>query len=147
MRFGQYIQKLREAKGLSLTDAARELGITPQRLCDIEKGRKNFQKQPKTDFLRNIAAVYDHPFANLVANTEYFQYEKSIVTDLLAELEPLSIELDQKVLEMLIEARQYTPEMETLAADTRRLTERLKQALVLANTRFGRGLRPTKPVP
>lgn len=141
MRFGEYIQKLREAKALTLSEAARELCITPQRLCDIEQGRRNFTSQPPLILMRRLAALYDHPFASLVTNTEFFQYEKDIITDLLADLEPLANQLETKVLEMFLEAKQYTPEMESHAAVAHKLTQELKMGILLAKTRYSRAIR------
>jgi len=141
MRFGDYLQKLREAKSYTLKDAARELGISPQRLCDLEQGRRNFTKPPPLILLRKIAALYDHPFVNLVTNTEFFQYEKSVITDLLQDLEPLASQLEAKTLEMLVEAKQYTPEMEAQAAEAHRLTLGLQMAILLAKTRYSKAPR------
>lgn len=139
MRFGEYILNLREAKSLSLTRAARELGITPQRLCDMEQGRRNFKRKPPADLLKRIAAVYDHPYTNLVENTEFFQYEKSLLCELLADIEPVSEELTSKAVAMLVEAKHYTPEMEAMAGETVRLAQSLSVALGVAKTRAKRG--------
>lgn len=136
MRFGEYIQNLRIVKGYNLTTAAKELGITPQRLCDIEAGRRHFTKNPPLELLKKIAVVYDHPFTNLVTNTEFFTYEKSIIADLLATIEPVSENIERNALEMLVEAKQYTPEMEALAIDAFALSGDLKTALALAKARF-----------
>ena len=139
MRFGEYIHRLREAKRMTLAHAARELGMTPQKLCDIEQGRRNFQKQPSIEKLQKFAAVYDHPLSNLITNTEFFQYEKSIINELIVEIEPVSAEMENKALEMLVEARQYTPEMESLACEAHALTQRLKTAIAVAKARCARG--------
>lgn len=138
MQFGKYIRSLREARELSLSDAAMDLGITPQRLCDIERGRRNF-KRPPFDLMRKIAEVYDHPYANLVTNSEFFVYEKNIISELLENIEPITQTLSQKTLDMLIEAKQYTPELESLAAETNKLVADLKLALLLAKSRLDSG--------
>jgi len=140
MHFGDYICKLRLAADFSLTDAARDLGMSPQRLCDMEQGRRVF-KHPPLELLRNISAIYKHPFASIVANTEFFQYEKQIVSALLSDLDPLTRELEQKAVAMLVESRQYTPEMEALCSEAVALTQALKMALMLAKTRFSKAPR------
>jgi len=146
MRFGEYIQRLREAKNYSLTYAARELGLTPQRLCDIEQGRRNFKRHPPLDLLKRLATVYDHPYTNLISNTEYFVYEKVLITDLLDDLEPVVKALETKALEILVEAKQYTPEMEGLATETHKLSQDLKMGLMLAKARHSRAFRvPADP--
>lgn len=138
MRFGEYISKLREAKAYSLTHAARELGMTPQRLCDIEQGRRNFKRHPPLELLKRIAAVYDHPYTNLISNTEFFTYEKIIISDLLDDLEPVAKSLESKALEMVVEAKQYTPEMEALAGEALKLTQDLKMGLMLAKAKHSK---------
>lgn len=136
MKFGEYVQSLRMAKNLSLSEAARELQISPQRLCDIEQGRRYFTRPPPLSVLKKIALVYDHPIAHLVTNTEFFQYEKSLIHDLLASLEPIAKNLENKALEMVIEAKQYTPEMESLATESHALTQDLRAAILVAKSRY-----------
>jgi transcriptional regulator with XRE-family HTH domain len=152
MIFGEYIQKLRLVKGLTLSQAARDLGMAPQRLCDIEQGRRTF-KHPPLQLFRKLATLYEHPLSSLIENTEFFQYEKSIVSGLLSDMEPLIVKLEAKALEMYVEAKQYTPEMEAFAAENVSLTQSLKMALMLAKTRFSKapkmksdGSTPTKKV-
>lgn len=145
MDFGAYIQKLREEKGLPLAEAARQLGLTPQRLCDMEAGRRNFLKPPPLQLLKNMSVVYDHPYAQLVSNTGYFQFEKTIVHDLLGDLEPIAAKLEKGALDMLIEARQYTPEMEVMARDAVAYCQDLKAAILLAKTRYSKGASSALP--
>lgn len=138
MQFGQYIRSLRLAKELSVAKAAKELGLTSQKLCDIESGRRNFV-HPPFELMKKVAAVYDHPYANLVANAEFFAYEKTIIGELLGNIEPLTEKLESKTIEMVIEAKQYTPEMEALARDANKLATDLKLALLLAKARLDKG--------
>lgn len=140
MRFGDYIMKLRESVGMSQAHAARELGMSAQRLCDIERGRRNFVRPP-TQLLKKIALVYDHPFSSLLQNSEFFTYEKSIITDLLTDIEPAIKTLEQKTMEMAVEARQYTPEMEALATEAMRLTRELQLSIAVVKKRFSKGAR------
>ena len=141
MRFGEYIQRLREAADMSLTYAASELGMSPQRLCDIEQGRRYITKLPTLALLKKIAALYEHPYASLVTNTEFFQAEKGIISDLLANLEPVTSKLESNALAMVVEAKQYTPELEELTKEAHRLTQDLKLCLLLAKTRFAKAPR------
>lgn len=46
--------QLRERRGLTQTEAARRLGITPVWLCNLEHG----DGQPSLDLLRKIAELY-----------------------------------------------------------------------------------------
>ena len=115
--------------------------MSPQRLCDMEQGRRNFKRHPPLELLKRIAAVYDHPYNNLISNTEYFMYEKIIISDLLDDLEPVAKALESKALEMVVEAKQYTPEMETLAGESLKLSQDLKMGLLLAKARHSKTVR------
>lgn len=138
MRFGDYVKKLREAKSLTLTQAASELGMTPQRLCDIENGRRAHVKAP-LPLMRKIALVYDHPLAKLIENTEFFEYEKTVIRDLLSDVEPLSLRIEATALDIVHEAREYTPEMEESAVRLHGLALELKTAISRAKARYSRG--------
>ena len=52
---GSRIRELREAKGLTLADAAKEVGISHNMMLYIEKGLR----QPSVESLKNIADYYD----------------------------------------------------------------------------------------
>lgn len=139
MNFGAYIRKLREAKRMTQADAARAFGISQQYLNDIEAGRRNFKKEPALSFLKRISAVYDHPLTSLIDNTEFFHYEKTIVLDLFTDFEPALEALASKLRDMSMEARQYTPEMETMVAEANGLLRLLKDAIRLTKKRLRRG--------
>ncbi len=143
MYFGEYIKELRIARGLNQREAAKMLGISPPRLNDIERGRRNYSREPPTKFLRKISAVYDHPISKLMEHTEMFQYEKSIVLDLLSDVEPALTRLDEKVAFMCREAAQYTPEMEASTHEARQLLDDLKTGVRVARVRLQRGMRVT----
>jgi transcriptional regulator with XRE-family HTH domain len=40
LTFGSVIHSLRKCEGFSLTEMAKRLGVSAQRLCDYEKGRR-----------------------------------------------------------------------------------------------------------
>lgn len=141
MYFGEYIRGLREKRGFQQAEAARMLGMTPAKLNDLEKGRRNFVREPPTRLLKRIAAVYDHPLASLMEHTEFFQYEKSIVLDLLSDVEPALAKLDTHVAEMSREAERYTPEMEASAKAAKALLDDLKTGVRVARVRLQRGAR------
>lgn len=143
MYFGEYIRELRLARGFTQAEAARLLGMSPTRLNDIEKGRRNFAREPPTKLLRKIAAVYAHPLAKLMEHTELFQYEKSIVLDLLSDVEPALLKLDGHLQDMVREAERYTPEMEAAAKQARALMDDLKTGVRVARVRLLRGSRVT----
>lgn len=147
MRFGEYIKKLREEKQLTLAQASEQLGLTPQRLCDIEHGRRNFQRPPY-DLIKKVAAVYDHPYAAVAMNSEFFAFEKSVLEGLLEHVEPIAGKLEAKALDMLVEAKQYTPEMEAMARSTHKLASSLKLAIFAVRSQVsGRAFTKISGVP
>lgn len=143
MYFGEYIRELRKKRGFEQAEAARMLGMSPARLNDIEAGRRNFTREPPTRLLKKIAATYDHPLANLLEHTEFFQYEKSIVLDLLSDVEPSLVKLAEHVAVMSREAAQYTPEMEASTKEASRLLDDMKTGVRVARVRLQRGARVT----
>lgn len=54
MEFGEYITKKRMEKKITLRGFARMLDISPEYVCNFEKGRK---PAPKPDLLEKIAAI------------------------------------------------------------------------------------------
>ena len=52
--FGQTIRLLRQAKGISLREMARKLGVSPSHLCDIEKGRKVVSPERAARFAKTL---------------------------------------------------------------------------------------------
>ena len=138
MNFGDYMVELREAKGWTLEQAARELGISPQRLCDIEKGRRNFVRRPPLKFLRLVAEAYEHPFHHLVSQTEVFYYEKQLFTAFVEDIAPLLERLDRSALANKIEARDYTPELSAGMDKLYEDLQELKATFLAAKQRFGK---------
>lgn len=58
---GERIRELREAKGLSLRGLAKQIGITPGYMSDMENGYRH----PSDKVLESIAQVLDSTFADL----------------------------------------------------------------------------------
>lgn len=143
MLFGAYIKKLRKSRGLSLTKAAIELGMPIQRLCDIEGGRRLVKKPPSLEMMKRIANLYDHPVSLLIENTEFYQKEATIISHLTDEVEPLVDDMVKNSLEMLYEAKQYTPEMEKAATQNYRLSQDIQLAIKLIKRRAS-GMAPRK---
>lgn len=54
MRIGEKIKALREEKGVTQVQMARDLFMTPQMLCGIESGKK----QPSLNLALAIAAYF-----------------------------------------------------------------------------------------
>lgn len=60
------VKAARVNKGLRITEAAKELGISPSTLSTFENGKPN----PRIDMLEKMAALYDIPVENLRAVKE-----------------------------------------------------------------------------
>lgn len=50
---GQQLQTLRKARGLSLSETARSVGVSKAHLCDIEKSRRH----PSNEVLHRLAPI------------------------------------------------------------------------------------------
>lgn len=137
MRFGEYVRQLRKSKGLNLSRAASDLGMSPQKLSDIEGGRR-FQVKAPLEVLRLMAQVYDHPLTDLIANSEFFKYEKTVIQELLETIEPGMLKIEQKTLDMKVEAQRYTPEMEAMVDALRAQVHEVKLAISLAKSKYMR---------
>jgi transcriptional regulator with XRE-family HTH domain len=62
--FGPYLRALREQRGLSLRDAAAQLGLSFAKLQKMETGGRF--RLPSLEFLLAIADFYDRPHAELL---------------------------------------------------------------------------------
>ena len=63
LSFGQMIESLREADGVSQADLARKLKISRAQLCDIEKGRRTVVPKRAAEF----AAILGYSVDQFVA--------------------------------------------------------------------------------
>ena len=144
MRFGEYIRQLRLAKKMTLARASKELGISPMRLCDIEKGRRFYSEPPPLDFLHKMALIYEHPLDNFLENTEFFKRERSMVANLVKSIEPLGTKIGELANDMRREARQYTPELEEMAVEVKELSERLQREIKVLKTRYDQPVKRPK---
>ncbi|EDT79092.1 helix-turn-helix transcriptional regulator [Clostridium perfringens] len=54
MKFGEYINKKRLEKGMSLRELAGKIGISPSYLSDIEKGRRNAPNNEKIEKISEV---------------------------------------------------------------------------------------------
>ena len=144
MRFGEYIRQLRTAKKLTLARASKDLGISPMRLCDIEKGRRFYSEPPPLEFLTKMALLYDHPLDNFLENTEFFKRERSMVANLVKTIEPIGSQLGKLANDMRREARQYTPELEEMAVEAKELAEKLQREIKGLKTRYDQPVKKPK---
>jgi transcriptional regulator with XRE-family HTH domain len=123
--FGQYIKQLRESRSLSLADAARLLGVTPQKLWDMENGRRHTKKVPRP-LITAIARTYRVPIGVIAEATKIKIAEKQVLSEHLADTRPLVTRAVRLTAALVNEARAYTPELEQDAIKLYDLLQDLK---------------------
>lgn len=77
-RFGSYLHKLRQAKGLSLKEVEREAKISNAYLSQIERG---LRKPPHPDILNRLAGVYEVPPRDLLVAAGYLKDEGGVTRE------------------------------------------------------------------
>ena len=58
--FGTMLHSIRESEELSLSNFAKLLKITPQKLCDIEKGRRTVSPKTAAEFAKILGDSPDY---------------------------------------------------------------------------------------
>ncbi|MFD1136774.1 helix-turn-helix domain-containing protein [Paenibacillus urinalis] len=74
----QLLLKLREAKGLSLREAAKRSGLSHSYIDSLEKGVHPKTKapiKPSPDSLKSLAAAYDYDYILLMNAADYVEEE------------------------------------------------------------------------
>lgn len=67
---GRLLRELRQAKGLSVRESARRLGISHSRLSDYERGTTHstrYRAVPGREVLAKMAEIYGYPLSPLLA--------------------------------------------------------------------------------
>lgn len=77
-RFGEYLKKLRMAKGLSLRQVEAEVRISNSYLYQVESGKKN---PPKIDILRKLATLYGVTLDAMLAAANLGEPDKADLLD------------------------------------------------------------------
>lgn len=144
MHFGQYIRELRQSKKINLSDAARELDVSPQFLCDLETGRRSFSRRPNLKLLQKFADLYDHPYSSLVKSATMIHRQRTFIVDLLKELEPKADELERILLDVFIEAKVCSPELEQLTTKAYSALQSIKVSLLSTRRSYGNTIDPKK---
>lgn len=114
MLFGDYIKQLRESRELTMSEAARRLGITPQKLWDVENNIRYTTKVPRR-FLESLAKVYNVPPGVIIDMADLKIMEGLTMSELVAAMLPLARDARKHAALMVNEAREYTPELEQAA--------------------------------
>lgn len=114
--FGEYLKTVRLSKRLTLSKAARRMGMSPQKLSDIESGRR-YQKRISLNLVTTLAKAYDISIAEIIRNTETTVHTERTTSEILAEAIPLARMcelLSQKVLD---DSKTFTQEHEQVALE------------------------------
>jgi transcriptional regulator with XRE-family HTH domain len=79
--FGAYLRRLRESKGLSLRQAAKDAGVSSGYLSQIEGEKRGKRKTgehfaPHPQILKQLAEVYHVPAQDLFERAGFFEKEK-----------------------------------------------------------------------
>jgi|GEM_PF-639266 len=79
--FGPYLRRLRESKGLSLRQAAKDAGVSSGYLSQIEGEKRGKRKTgehfaPHPQILKQLAEVYHVPAQDLFERAGFFEKEK-----------------------------------------------------------------------
>ena len=127
MSFGEYIKTLRLQKAIPLSTAARRMSMTPQKLNDIESGRRN-NKRISLAIVTTVSKAYGVPLAEIIRNTETAVHTDKTVGELLQELIP-GVRLAELLSKQLLdESKEFSPQGETLAIE---IHNRIKEMRIL----------------
>ena len=139
LTFGEYIKMLRLSNHLNLTQAAKRLDMTVQRLCDIESGRRyrNSQTVP-LDFVSRVARTYKVSVADIIRATEVAVNTEKTVNELVNELAPTT-----RMSELLAEqvarlSKTYGPDIESLAVELEKHVKNTRALVSTLSRKYGR---------
>jgi transcriptional regulator with XRE-family HTH domain len=133
--FGDYIKQLRESRGLSLSEAAKSIGISPQKLWDAENNRR-YTKKIHDKTINAMARVYRIPVGVLIESTQIKLFTGITHSELMAQTLPEAEKLVKLAAAMVNEAVTYTPELESDAKKIFELASWLQNRLRLAYARL-----------
>lgn len=137
---GDYLKSLRESRGISQTDAAVLIGISRQRLWDIENGLRYTNRIPK-GVIEQFSIVYGVPIGVIRESAKVKIRDNKTMSEHLAETGPLIRRAVSLTSAMVNESRAYTPELEQAAIALFDVVSELKTKLDTAY----RSLYPSTP--
>lgn len=144
MNFGEYVAMLRLERHLTLAKAARRMGFTSQKLCDIEKGRR-YQKRISLSLASTIAKAYGVPISEIIRNTEAAITHDKTVSELLDELWPKSRYAELVGENLVTEARKLAPDIENRAVELSNTVKEMRGLLSLLRKRYFRSEETSDP--
>lgn len=116
MAFGEYVRELRLTRGMSQAQAARLIKVKPQKLADIESGRRHNKNVP-IDLVQKFSEVYRVPIADIIRATAAPVVIRRTLTQIMVELEPAA-RLAELICEQLVKrCASYSAEDERMAVE------------------------------
>lgn len=115
-QFGPYLRQLRESRSMTQVYAAERLGVTKQRLWDIENGIR-FQHQVPQEFLEKVSRVFGVPLFTIVQEAKARVKAGRVVSENLAEMREGALRCKRVSAELLHESKRYAPEIEAMARE------------------------------
>jgi transcriptional regulator with XRE-family HTH domain len=116
MCFGEYLKTIRLSQHTTLTAAARKMGMTPQKLSDIESGRR-YNTRISISLVTKVAKAYGIPVSEIIRNTETAVHNDRTVSELLTEVIPIARMAELLSKQILNVSKTYSDELESLAQE------------------------------
>lgn len=134
VNFGEYVKLLRLESKLSLSAAARKMGFKPQKLCDIEAGRRGTKRVSMT-LVSKLSKTYNVPVATIIRNTESALSTDKSVSEIIQELAPLARLAELLTKSLVDESKTYGPDLETKAVETHNAVKDMRILISLMRKR------------
>jgi transcriptional regulator with XRE-family HTH domain len=116
LSFGEYLRMTRLSKRMTLTLAARKMGMKPQKLSDIESGRR-YHTRISINLVTLASKAFDVPIAEIIRNTQTAVTNDRTVSELLQEAVPASRMTELLAKQFLDTSKTYSHELEVLAIE------------------------------
>lgn len=139
--FGEYVRKLRRERRFTLQEAAKMMGVTTQKLCDIESGRK-YHKRINIDLLNAVSKAFGVPVAEIFSVVQTTLKVATTTKEVLAELLPLTIYSEMLSSKLKDECATYSIELEKLSSELALNVKKVKMLVGLIQS----GTVTSKPI-
>ena len=135
--FGEYIKILRLERRLSLVKAAKRMGFSSQKLCDIEMGRR-YKTRVTLVLLQAVAGAYKVPISEIIRHTTTAISHDKTVAEILDEAWPKSRFAELLAESLVKETTQYAPEIEQKSIELANAVKEIRGLLSLLRKRHNK---------
>lgn len=139
LHFGEYLKMVRLGKKLSVVNAAKKLGMKPQKLSDIESGRR-YTKRISFDLIQKLSQVYQISVADLSKHLSAAVNTERTAMDILQELIPAARMTELLADRFVTLAPQYSVELTGLSAELAKYARDTRVLLMLMQRNHFRAL-------